>query len=259
MSFTEEVDPYIPYIYSTAFKLCQDRTASEDITQETLIQAWKHWNELSEPLARKAWLRRICTNIFLMGKRKEKGYTPLSLDALTELDREGAPLQIADSRPLPEEEVIVAETILEIRNGCFLAMTRKLTLEQRMAFSLTDMFGVGIEETAEIIGVSISAAKALLHRARMNLDSFFASRCNLIKVENPCSCESYLNFHNQKQEMKEEVRNRINTFVFKDKAEGYSDDIAVRNKVRAVYANLPDRVPEPSWYENMINTLKNLK
>lgn len=189
-----------------------------------------------------------------MAKRREKGYEPLSLDALADLDREGEPLQVADPNPLPEEELLVAETIREIRDGCFLAMTRKLTLEQRMAFSLTDMFGMGIDETAEVMGVSVSAAKALLHRGRANLDVFFSLRCNLIHIENPCSCEAYLNFQAERLERQEEIRTRIQTFRFGDKPEGYRFDPAVRQKVRAVYVGMPDRIPDPDWFQSVLHS-----
>ncbi len=54
-----------------------------------------------------------------MEKRKEKGYKPLSLDALTELDKEGASLQIKAYDPLPEEELVIKESIGEMRDGCF--------------------------------------------------------------------------------------------------------------------------------------------
>lgn len=252
---TPDLEAFIPYIYNIAFKLSQDRQQSEDLVQETLLKAWQHWDALKEPQAVKGWLRKICTNCFLMEKRKEAGYSPLSLDALTALDREGAPMQVVDTGPLPEEEVIVSETIREMRDGCFLAMTRKLTLEQRMAFSLTDMFGMGIEESAEVMGVSVSAAKALLHRARVNLDSFFSKRCNLIRVENPCSCEAYVNFQNERQERQDEIRSRIRTFRFGEVPEGYVFDLEVRRKVRAIYVNMPDRTPDPAWFEAVVKSL----
>lgn len=248
-----ELESYIPFLYAISFKLTQDRHQSEDLVQETLLSAWQHWSALKDSQARKAWLRKICTNCFLMEKRRSGGYDPLSLDALTELEQEGEPLQLRDSSPLPEVEVLVEETIREMRDGCFLAMTRKLTLSQRMAFSLVDMFGMDITEAADILEVSVPAAKALLHRARMNLDSFFSQRCNLIRVENPCSCESYLNFQNERAERQEEIRNRIQTFRFGEQSEGYVFNPDVRQKVRIIYAKMPDRKPDPAWFESVLN------
>ncbi len=249
-----ELESYIPFLYAISFKLTQDRHQSEDLVQETMLRAWKHWDTLNIAQARKAWLRKICTNCFLMEKRKSGGYDPLSLDALTELEQEGEPLQLSDPCPLPEEEVLVEETIREMRDGCFLAMTRKLTINQRMAFSLIDMFGMEITEAADLLEVSVPAAKALLHRARMNLDSFFSQRCNLIRIENPCSCESYLNFQNERTELQVEIRSRIQSFRFGDQAEGYVFNPDVRRKVRGIYARMPDRKPDSTWFESILKS-----
>ncbi len=54
-------------------------------------------------------------------------------------------------------------------------MVRYLTLHQRIAFSLIDMFGLSLDEVSSLIGISKSATKGLLYRAHMNLDSFFIS------------------------------------------------------------------------------------
>lgn len=248
----KELAETIPYLFGIAFRLTQDRHSAEDLVQETLTKAWLKWDTLKEPAARKSWLRRICTNCFLTEKRREAGYVPLSLEALAALDREGRLLEAADANPLPEEELVVSEAIAEMRDGCFLAMTRKLTLEQRMAFSLHDMFGMEIGEAAETIGVSVSAAKALLHRARANLDSFFAGKCSMVRVENPCRCESYLNFASERQERQEEMRSRIKRFRFGEYPEGFTPDAALRLKVRRIYERMPDRLPDPQWFSSVL-------
>jgi DNA-directed RNA polymerase specialized sigma24 family protein len=63
---------------------------------------------------------------------------------------------------LPEEEVIVSESIRQMQNGCFFAMVRRLTLDQRIAFSLVDMFGLSAAETARLTGITEGALKAQL-------------------------------------------------------------------------------------------------
>ena len=76
-----------------------------------------------------------------------------------------------------EDEIIADETIKSIRNGCFLAMARKLTLEQRIAFSLAEMFEISLDEISDILNISIPAVKGLLFRARKNIFNFFSERC----------------------------------------------------------------------------------
>ena len=47
------------------------------------------------------------------------------------------------------EEVQASEDVISMRNGCFLAMSRKLSVNQRIVFSLIDMFGLSITYSAQ--------------------------------------------------------------------------------------------------------------
>lgn len=253
-SHNHSIEDYIPFVYGLSFNLTHDPHKSEDLAQETLLNAFRHWDSLKNPMARKAWLRRICTNCFLMQLRKESGQHPLSLEEITVLGKEGDYLALTNPSPLPEEELIVSEAIKEMRDGCFLAMTRKLTLNQRMAFSMVDMFGMTIEEVSEILEISISATKALLHRSRTNIDNFFSQRCSLIDIHNPCNCQAYIDFQQETQERKQEIRMRIKAFRFPDKPEPDINRPLVRQKVLAIYRQMPQRTPDRTWFE----TTKNL-
>ncbi|HOU84526.1 MAG TPA: sigma-70 region 4 domain-containing protein [Spirochaetota bacterium] len=75
-----------------------------------------------------------------------------------------------------EDDIIANETVKSIRNGCFLAMARKLTLEQRIVFSLAEMFEISLDEISDILNISIPAVKGLLFRARKNIFNFFTDR-----------------------------------------------------------------------------------
>src|SRR5205085_8883803 len=46
-----------------------DPTAAEDLTQQTLLQAWRHEQELRNPDARRSWLLSIARTVCLMWSR----------------------------------------------------------------------------------------------------------------------------------------------------------------------------------------------
>ncbi len=243
------------YIYNFAFKLTGNIHECEDLAQETIIKGWEKIDQLKNTNALKPWLRKICTNLFLMQIRKEKGYKELSYDQLIDLEKESPSLQFESNTPQPDEELILDESIRELRNGCFQAMTLKLTLNQRIVFSLIEMFGLETHEVAERIGLSKSATKSLLHRARMNIDSFFAPKCNLINTRNPCSCQSYLDFSRMKEERKAEVRERITSFKFGEKPKNYLYNDEIRQRVRHIYTDMPENIPASAWYQSVVNTV----
>ena len=243
-------------LYHISFKLTQNITDAEELAQATLVKAWEKRHQLKDEKSRKAWLRKICTNLFLMEKRKEKGYKPLSLDALVDLDKEGASLQMKANDPLPEEELVIKESIREMRDGCFLAMTRKLTLNQRVVFSLVEMFGMSLKDVAEILNISESASKALLYRARLHLDQFFSNKCQWINETNPCQCEAYLSFQTEKETRKKEVRKRIQSFRFPEEPDRVIYNDEVRQKVKRIYEEMPSRTPNQQWFHQMIEIFK---
>lgn len=255
MNFDKLFSEYSSYIYNYALKLSCDPNIAEDISQETFLKAWKKRDQLKKQESVKYWLRKICLNSFLMKLRKENGRISLSYDELEDLKREGRVLQISSLSPSPEDEIIVDEAIKEIQNGCFLAMVRRLTPNQRITFSLIDMFGLSMDEVAELLGLSKSAIKALLHRARMNLDDFFSRRCNLVRVDNPCSCIAWQGFVKHRNDIKNETLKKKLISSLDYTKTNYTFDPNIRKKVQYLYNNMPDKKPRQEWYDNVIRLI----
>lgn len=258
MDIDSLVNTYGSYIYSYALKLSCDPHLAEDLAQETFIKAWKNSEQLVDNHALKAWLRKICLNSFLMHLRKEKKLAQISHEDIHTLENDGFLLETTFSEPTPEDEVLVDESIKELQNGCFLAMTRKLSLHQRMAFSLVDMFGLSIDETAKVLELSKSAVKGLLYRARMNLDSFFHSHCNLIHVNNPCNCKAWIGFVEQKNHLKNKSLRKQTAKTLDYTQSNYTFDTSVRNKIYLLYKNMPDKKPPMDWYNTITELIKKI-
>ena len=69
--FSAKLQELIPYIYSLCYKITTDMDISQDIAQETLLNAWEKQSQLKDIDKLKPWLRKIALNIFLNQKRKE--------------------------------------------------------------------------------------------------------------------------------------------------------------------------------------------
>ena len=133
---------YGAYIYNLAYKLSGQKALADDLAQDTFIQAWKHLGQLREPSALKQWLCTICVNQFKMLLRKENHFQTTHIEYLEELEQDG---QLLINIPASVvEEVQATEDVVCLRNGCFFAMSCKLTINQRIVFSLIDMFGLSI-------------------------------------------------------------------------------------------------------------------
>lgn len=250
LSMDEIVEKYSAYIYNIAYKLTGKTEQAEDIAQETFVKAWKHLDELKNQTALKQWLRTICVNEFRMSLRKDIRQKMIYVDNIDELEKDGE-LLVNPTEDIVEE-VQASEDVISMRNGCFLAMSRKLSVNQRITFSLIDMFGLSIQEVADILGVSPKAVKGLLYRARMNIDSFFQSHCYFLNTENPCRCRAWTEFFQSRDELQSFMQDKILDYTEK----GYGFDNEVRKKVALYYHQIPDRMPKKEWYKNVISQLK---
>jgi RNA polymerase sigma factor (sigma-70 family) len=251
LAITQIYEQYYRYIYNYALKLtCQPEDAL-DITQETFIKAWRKLDSLEEEKAVAKWLRVICYHEFLMSLRDSKNFKTISEEEFIMLEKDGK-LLVSDY-PLPEEEVVVAEEIRNLQNGCFFAMVRKLTLNQRITFSLIDMFGLDTDYVAQLLGISKGATKGLLYRARMNLDSFFANHCNLLELDNPCSCKAWLTFSSNRDTMQKRAKQLTNHLDYREVNYEYKEK--VRSKISYLYAHMPEYQPPIEWYEKVLKII----
>lgn len=132
---------------------------------------------------------------------------------IEELERDGKLL--VTPPPIQLDEVEANEEVLKLRDGCFLAMTRKLSLNQRIAFSLVDMFGLSIKEVSEILDITPKAVKGLLYRARLNLESFFQGHCSFLDINNPCTCKEWIEFMSTRNSIQKKMRQSLTVLNYK--------------------------------------------
>ncbi|WP_446898914.1 RNA polymerase sigma factor [Clostridium sp. LBM24168] len=252
MDILEIYKGYYQYIYNYALHLSCHPEDAYDITQETFLIALTKLDSLKSDIT--GWLRTICFHQFIDQTRRNKYL--VEIDDWEQLEKDGRLLKSVEVKP--EDEVIVSEEIRDLQNGCFFAMVRKLTLNQRITFSLVDMYGMKIEDVSNILMISPSAAKGLLYRARMNIDSFFANHCDLINEKNPCSCMAWIRFSSQRSNLQKSTKKLIGKLDFSK--EQYIFNVAVREKVYYLYRNMPDKKPSDEWYIKVLNILeKNLE
>jgi RNA polymerase sigma-70 factor, ECF subfamily len=139
-------------------RLLDDPRDVEEATQDCFVQAWRNLDRFRGEATLFTWLYRIAVNEALARLRRK------SL-ALAELDERapGAPL-----RAHPAREPHHAAEASELQ--AFLAeRVRALPPEYRVPLVLRDIAGLSNQEVAEILGLSVPAAKSRIHRARMRI------------------------------------------------------------------------------------------
>jgi RNA polymerase sigma-70 factor (ECF subfamily) len=145
------LDEWVPRVYRFALRLCRDRHLAEDLTQETLLRAWRHRARLRDPRAARVWLFRIAANLWRDQARR--GRLPVA---------RAGPLDDAPDQAGPPERR--AEEREELARA--LAALDGLPPRQREVLYLSACEGLAPAEVAAVLGISPAAAKASLSLAR---------------------------------------------------------------------------------------------
>jgi RNA polymerase sigma-70 factor (ECF subfamily) len=162
--FARLVDAYSGKIFRLATKLLNQPLDAEDVLQETFLKAYRGIKSFDGRSKISTWLFRIATNEALMVIRRKHPET-VSIDEPIETeDGEQEPIQIVDWCCLPEEELLSEETKERLD-----AAVQRLPEKLKVVFLLRDINDLSTHETAEILGLSDTAVKTRLSRARLRL------------------------------------------------------------------------------------------
>lgn len=150
-SFEAIYERYSADVYRFAVHLSGDRTLAEDITSETFVRVWMAPGKIRTNTV-KAYLLTIARHLCLDERHRVRRNVNLDADAF--VAPEPSPLAIAEQHGEAE------------RMRLALAM---LSEADRAAILLRANDGLAYEDIGAALGISVSAAKVRVHRARRRL------------------------------------------------------------------------------------------
>ena len=153
-AFAEIVRRYERRIRAVLFRLLDDPRDVEEAAQDCFVQAWRNLDRFRGDSAVFTWLYRIAVNEAL-GRLRRKRLPTTGL--------EGAEVvQPAAEEPQHAVESGELEQFLAGR-------IRALEPEYRAPLVLRDVVGLSNQEVADVLELSLAAAKSRIHRARMQI------------------------------------------------------------------------------------------
>lgn len=182
--FSRLVDAYSSKIYRLAIKMLNQQQDAEDVLQETFLKAYRGLKSFDGRSKLSTWLFRIAINEALMVIRR-KHPEIVSIDESVETEEgEQEPVQIIDWCCLPENELLSEEAKERLD-----AAVQKLPERLKVVFLLRDINDLSTHETAEVLGLSDTAVKTRLSRARLRLreelSTYFGERTNALREAQP--------------------------------------------------------------------------
>lgn len=153
--FNRELAPLDDDLFRYACWLTGDCSRAEDLVQETYLRAWRFLDSYLPGTYAKAWLFRICRNLFINEYRRN-GRQP---HMLSYEDWSGSSESKNFLAQDPHHAAISEEVMLAIN-----------TLPKRArSMVLLDTEGFTYQEIADIHKVPIGTVRSTLHRARTKL------------------------------------------------------------------------------------------
>lgn len=151
-AFEQLVRKHQRYAFNIAYRVLQDTSEAEDVTQEAFVRAWRGLPGFREQAQFTTWLYRIVHN--------------LCLNRLPKLRREllqVEPLEdiLDDTAPSPPDLFEVQEQMTFLH-----AELERMPEKYRLVLSLRYLQHLSYEEIATILDVPMGTIKTHIHRAR---------------------------------------------------------------------------------------------
>ena len=154
------INQYQNLIFSICLKLTGDYFAAEDLTQETFVSAYEHWQDFDGEFE-KAWLARIATNKCLDYKRA-------AARRMIPTEEGELPQELTKKKDDPLEQIVNREIIDKLERQC-----KALSPPYDEVAIQHFVRGRTANEIAVLSGESVNTVKTRIRRAREMLRKTF--------------------------------------------------------------------------------------
>jgi len=134
-------------LFGQAYVLTGSQELAQDLTQEALLRAWKHWDRIESYDSPEAWTRRVLHHLCIQSWRRSRPHRSAG-------HRQIAQTEMARADEMPDDHVQLAEAM------------RSLPGAQARALLLHDGLGMTVAATAQELGVPEGTVKSWLSRSR---------------------------------------------------------------------------------------------
>ena len=158
-AFDQLAREHLPRLYRLGLGFCGNHADAQDLAQETLLQAFRKWEQFEGRAQPATWLYRIASRLCQRMRRRRAGQ-PAHLESL---DADPALAADVERVRAPREERPADD--LAALQGAIL----DLPPDFRLPLVLKEISGCSVEETAALLGLKPETVKTRLHRARLRV------------------------------------------------------------------------------------------
>jgi RNA polymerase sigma-70 factor (ECF subfamily) len=155
------VEAYQKPVYNLCYRMLGEPEAAEDASQETFLRAFQHIGRYDAGRPFATWLLSIAAH-YCIDRLRRRRFSTFSID---EDDDDSPAYELPDANaPNPEHESVRREEKEKLHG-----MLASLDETDRAAIVMRYWHDASEIEIAESLGLTVSAVKSRLHRARLAL------------------------------------------------------------------------------------------
>lgn len=241
-------------LFNFAFRMTLDRERAAAIIEESFLRAYVGAEALPEEQERaETWLLRICSHVL---DQQLPRAPEVNFDILDEtLRSEATRTDVVRSLTNPQRDFM----LWELKQGCMTAVINCLSPGERAAFVMATVLQKNDNDAAKALGISKSAYKVRLSRARKKVVDYLAPRCEHVDPMNPCRCPARVGVALSKGFIRNagEVQLRKPIVPFGRYGAGPDNEDAPLRDVSTIYQNLPTPEPPENFLAHLLGQVQN--
>ena len=151
---------YNSFLYKTGRSYNYNHEDTQDLMQDTFVDAYHSLPKIENRSSFKTWVMKIMLNNCFRKKQKFS----FKYETAGDINDRAIPMFSNKHQSDTGKTVLNRELKSVVENAL-----QKIPLDYRLVFSLREMSGLNVEETAETLGISQSNVKVRLNRAKTML------------------------------------------------------------------------------------------
>jgi RNA polymerase sigma-70 factor (ECF subfamily) len=248
------VEPHWRRLYNFVFRLTLDRDRCERYLIDIFALAAGESEAAPAAAAeREIWLLGLANRIL---EERLPRQPEVDFDVLDETLRgEATRTDIVRSLSDPQRDFL----LWELKQGCMTAVINCLPPGERAAFVVCHVLKLADDAAARSLGISESAYKVRLSRARKKVGDYLAPRCEHVNPMNPCRCPARVGTALHRGfigKVAGEVSLRKTAELpYGRYGTGFGNDDVPMRDIAAIYGNLPEPDPPANFADRVVERL----
>lgn len=154
-AFTDLYHRHSRWVFGVALRLVDSPGEAEEVTQDTFVQMWKSLPRFRGESQLRTWIHRICVNRCYRSNSSQAAHRTEEL-----------PDDLVSADPDPATVAVLRGQMADLQRA-LAALPQGL----RAALVLREFGGLPYEEVADALGITLTAARSRIHRARLQVVS----------------------------------------------------------------------------------------